>query len=114
MESILYTQRQRAIKLAELNHRKLQSRPIYGRDLRDLVTLYHRATEKTEERVGQYWDQFTKPVSHMVPTFAEACHRWETPVSMFTVLVSKAKPRGFLAESEDREVRTCVQQYESM
>ena len=50
----------------------------------------------------------------MVPTFPEACQRWEERVSMFTVLVQKARPRGFLVESENEEVYACVNSYETM
>ena len=114
VETILFTQRHRAIKLAEINSRRLQSRPIFGTDLRDLLSSYHRSTEYTKERCGRQWEGFTKTVSVMAPTFPEACQCWEEKVSMFTVLVQKARPRGFLADSENEEVHACVNSYERM
>ena len=92
----------------------MQSRPVFGADLRDLLTIYHRSTEHTEERYERQWEGFTKAVSVMAPTFPEACQLWEEKVSMFTVLVQKARPRGFLAESENEEVQACVNSYETM
>lgn len=114
IEDLLLIQRSRAIQMAERNRRVLQRRPVYGRDLRDLVNVFHRPTEDTEEYCKCKWMRFTKSLSSMVPDFRGACAREEGRVRMFTVLVHKVQPRGFSYESDDSEVRECVKDYESM
>lgn len=114
MEDVLYRQRRRAVSLAKRNHRVLQRRPVFGSDVRSLVTVFHRPTEDCFDRCGQQWSQFTKAVSEMVPSFPSMCAREEERVKMYSILVRKALPRGTAAVSEDNAIRVCVGSYESM
>ena len=55
IEDLLLMQRSRAIQMAERNERVLQQCPLYGEDLRELVTVFHRPTEDTEGRCKRSW-----------------------------------------------------------
>lgn len=113
VEDLLLIQRSRAIQMAERNERVLQRRPVYGKDLRELVSIFHRRTEDTERWGKRSW-RLTKALNSLVPDFSGLCAREEDRVRMFTVLVHKVQPRGSSYTSDDPEVRDCMKEYESM
>ena len=102
VEDVLFRQRRRAVSLGKRNHSVLQRQPVFGSDVRSLVSVFHRPTEDCFDRCGAQWSRFTKAVSEMVPSFPSMCAREE------------ALPRGTAPVSENGAVRECVRSYETM
>lgn len=92
MEETLLRQRIRAVRLALHNQQALQHVPLWGADLRALVSVYRRPTANVQAN-SRGWNDFTHALSALVPDFPAVCERERENVENYTVLVARARPR---------------------
>ena len=91
VEETLLRQRIRAVRLAEHNQRALQRFPLWGSDLRALVSVYRRPTADVRAN-SRGWQDFTHALSALVPDFPAVCEREKANVENYTVRVAPARP----------------------
>lgn len=69
----------------------MQRAPLWGSDLRALVSVYRRPTAQVRAD-SRGWGDFTHALSALVPDFPAVCEREKEKVENYTVLVAPARP----------------------